>query len=106
MGWQLPASRATPLRKEAEQTKNPALRAGGRGFRLQSIVARGAKSATNEGNVPQKKWKTLSGDGPQCFGTSAAVVGVVAGVCWPPDFGMTVSFISVFGMFGWFSPTV
>ena len=31
---------------------------------------------------------------------SAAVVGVVAGVCSPPDFGMTVFFILVGGMLG------
>jgi hypothetical protein len=30
----------------------------------------------------------------------AAVVGVVAGVCSPPDFGMTVFFIFVGGMLG------
>ena len=30
----------------------------------------------------------------------AAVVGVVAGVCSPPDFGMTVFFILVGGMLG------
>jgi hypothetical protein len=31
---------------------------------------------------------------------SAAVVGVVAGVCSPPDFGMTVFFIFVGGTLG------
>jgi hypothetical protein len=31
---------------------------------------------------------------------SAAVVGVVAGVCSPPDFGMTVFFMLVGGMLG------
>ena len=41
-----------------------------------------------------------------CFGTSEAFVGVVSGVCVPPDFGMTVSFKVVFGMLGLFSPTV
>jgi hypothetical protein len=37
---------------------------------------------------------------------SGAVVGVVSGVCTPPDFGMTVFFKLVGGMFGLFSPTV
>ena len=41
-----------------------------------------------------------------CFGTSEAFVGVVSSVCVPPDFGMTVSFMVVFGMLGLFSPTV
>jgi hypothetical protein len=37
---------------------------------------------------------------------SAAVVGVVAGVCTAPDLGMTVSFMLVDGMSGLYSPTV